>query len=137
MPFLVDANVLSELRKADRCTPSVRRWYTSVQFDELYLSVIVWGELRSGVEKLRRRNAQGAQVLDLWLRGLLAAHKEQILPVTLPICDVWARSPFLLLLPTADALIAATAVVHGLTVVTRNVRDFQRSGVDFINPFEA
>jgi hypothetical protein len=135
MPYLLDANVVSELRKRNRCSPSVRAWYDSISLDEIFLSVIVCGELRRGVENLRQRDPATAQILDRWLRGLVSAHAPNILPVTLEICEIWGRNPLLWPLQPADALIAATAQHRGLTVATRNERDFQRSGVDFINPF--
>jgi len=93
------------------------------------------GELRRGIEKLRRRDPAGAQSLDTWFAGIKAAFADNVLPVTAEICHHWGRNSFLWPLQTADGLIAATAQLNDLTVVTRNERDFQRSGVDFINPF--
>jgi hypothetical protein len=95
------------------------------------------GELRQGIEMLRKRDRTGAQTLDNWFRGLRLSYAGRILVVTAEVCHEWGANPLLWPLQTADALIAATAALHKLTVVTRNERDFQRSGVDYINPFEA
>ena len=137
MPYLLDSNILSELRKRDRCSPSVLAWYNTISLEEIFLSVIVCGELRRGIENIRKRDPATSQILDLWLRGLISAHATNILPVTLEICEIWGRNPLLWPLQPADALIAATAQRHDLTVATRNERDFQRSGVDYINPFRS
>jgi predicted nucleic acid-binding protein len=136
MGFLLDTNIVSELRKQSRCSRSVREWYEAVHFEDIFLSVLVFGELRRGVENIRRRDAATAGVLERWSRGLRLAHVERILPVTLEICDLWGRLSILQPMPITDGLLAATAQHYGLTVATRNTRDFQRCGVDYINPFE-
>jgi len=136
MAFLLDTNIVSELRKASRCSPSVRRWYEDVPFEEIFLSVLVFGEIRRGIENIRRRDAAAAGMLERWSRGLRSAHAERVLPVTLEICELWGRLSVLHPIPDVDGLLAATAQHYDLTVATRNTRDFQRCGVDFINPFE-
>jgi predicted nucleic acid-binding protein len=137
MAFLLDTNIVSELRKQSRCSPAVRQWFVATPAEDIYLSVIVLGEVRRGIDQVRGRDPASARVLDSWYAGLKLAHAERILPVTLKICEIWGSRPFLWPLETADALIAATAHHYGLTVASRNERDFQRSGVDYINPFAA
>jgi len=135
VPYLLDTNVVSELRKTVRINPGVQEWRRNVAQEETFTSVIVMGELRQGIEKLRRRDRAGAQKLEAWFGGIEASFAKNVLPVTAEVCHLWGTNPLLWPLQTADALIAATALLSGLTVVTRNERDFQRSGVDFINPF--
>ena len=136
MSYLLDTNVISEFRKEDKCNSGVRKWRNSVAHEETFLSVIVMGELRQGIERLRERDKAGARKLDVWFSGIRAAYGQQILAVTSEVCHVWGANSLLWPLQTADALIAATAMQKELTLVTRNEHDFQRCGVDFINPFE-
>jgi len=133
--FLLDTNVVSELRKRQRCDAGVRRWFSEVAADELFLSVLVIGELRGGVERIRRRDSAAARALDAWLRRLEHAYQDHILPVTLEICDRWGRLGVEQPLSPIDGLLAATALQHDLAFVTRNVPDVARSGVDVLNPF--
>ena len=133
--FLLDTNVVSELRKKQRCDAGVRRWFSEVAADELFLSVLVIGELRGGVERIRRRDSAAARALDAWLRRLEHAYQDHILPVTLEICDRWGRLGVEQPLSPIDGLLAATALQHDLAFVTRNVPDVARSGVDVLNPF--
>jgi predicted nucleic acid-binding protein len=133
--YLLDTNVVSELRKTVRINPGVKEWRRNVAQEETFTSVIVMGELRQGIEKLRRKDSVGAQRLEAWFGGIKAAFAGNVLPVTSEVCHILGINPRLWPLQTADALIAATAQLNRLTVVTRNERDFQRSGVDYINPF--
>lgn len=135
MAFLLDTNVVSELRKAARCSRSVRHWYENSLAEEMFMSVVVFGELRSGIEKLRPSDPATAHSLELWVRGLKLAFADRILPVTLEICEQWGRLSAAQNLALADGLLAATAQCHELTIVTRNERDFQGVGVDYFNPF--
>jgi predicted nucleic acid-binding protein len=135
MPYLLDTNVVSEFRKGKRANPGVQAWRQNVAQEETFTSVIVMGELRRGIEKLRVRDRVGAQNLDHWFNGIRATFAGNVLPVTAETCHLWGANRLFWPLEAADALIAATAQLKGLTVVTRNERDFQRSGVDFINPF--
>ena len=136
MRFLLDTVVLSELRKAERCAASVAAWYRSVPESEIFLSVIVLGEIRAGIEALRPRDPVTAGHLTVWLGSIRHDHARRILPITDQIADRWGRISPLQRLGTADGLIAATALRHGLTVATRNVQDFDRSGATIFNPWE-
>lgn len=135
MGFLIDTNILSELQKGSRCDASVQRWYAATDGDELFLSVLVIGEIRLGIERLRRRDAVQSVRLEqklLSVETLMAGH---ILPVTQAIAERWGRLNAPDPLPVIDGLLAATALEHDLTLVTRNVRDVERSGVYLLNPF--
>jgi len=135
MGFLIDTNVLSELRKKDRANAGVKRWFASVDGKGLYLSVLVIGEVRNGIERLNRRDPAAAENLDRWLSKIENDMAGRILPVTTPIADRWGRLNAPDPLPVIDSLLAATALEHDLTLVTRNVDDVQRSGVKLLNPF--
>jgi toxin FitB len=134
--FLVDTNVIGELRKGARCDANVARWFEGVEDDDLYIGVVTLGELRYGIERARRRDPQQALALERWLDRIERAFDDRILPVDRQVADVWGRINVPDPLPTADALLAATAKVHGLTLATRNVRDIVRTGVSYLNPFE-
>jgi hypothetical protein len=133
--FLLDTNVWSELRKGRRCDPGVASWLSAVDDADLFLSVLVVAEIRSGVERIRRRDASAALSLDAWLRTLQESHTERILPVDLRVAEEWGRMASRLSVPVVDGLLAATALVHGLTLVTRNVKDVARTGASVLNPF--
>lgn len=137
MSFLVDTNVISEFRKGPRCHPGVSGWMAETAAEEIFFSVLVTGEIRAGIERLRRRDPAGAEVLERWLLRLFREHGDRILPINAEIAETWGRLNAMATLPTVDGLLAATAVVHGLTVVTRNVRDLSRTGVPLLNPFDA
>ena len=135
MKFLVDTNVLSELRKGPRANPRVLGWFQSVDGAALYLSVLVIGELRQGVERLRRRDPPAAAKLDRWLHELIDRHADRTLPVDAAVADRWGRLNVPDPIPAVDGLLAATALVHSLTLVTRNVRDVRSTGVRHLDPF--
>jgi hypothetical protein len=107
----------------------------SILPNELYLSVLTVGEIRRGIELLRQKDLRTANVYESWLTGLETYYGERILPITSAIADKWGRLSPMQPLPTEDGLIAATGLEHNLTVVTRNVADFKRSGVNTLNPF--
>jgi hypothetical protein len=135
--FLLDTNVLSELRRRDRTDPRVAAWADQIYASDLFLSAITILEIEAGTLMVRRRDkAQGA-VLRAWIDNkVLPAFAGRILPVDTAVAQRCARlhAPD----PGAerDALIAATALVNRLTVVTRNVADFQPMGVALLNPWE-
>jgi hypothetical protein len=103
--------------------------------DELFLSVLVTGEVRRGIETIRRRDKGAAGVLERWLRGLEAEFEDRILPVDATVADRWGRLMAERTVPAIDGLLAATALVHGLTLATRNVRDVAPTGVPSVDPF--
>jgi toxin FitB len=135
--FLIDTNVISELRKGERCDAHVAAWFATVTDEQLYLSVLVLGEIRRGAEKLRRRDAKGAQAVDLWLLDVERVFAGRILPVDGAVADAWGRMSALRSAPTTDSLLAATAKANDLTLVTRNIRDVEGLGVRLLDPFIA
>jgi len=134
MSFLLDTNVVSELRRK-RPDRAVIRWYDGVLSDDLFLSVLAVGELRRGVELLRRKDRDAAEAIDGWLGELTTRFRDRILPVSQEVADQWGRLGVPDPLPAVDALMAATALVHGLTLVTRNIADFGLTGVQLVDPF--
>ncbi len=135
--FLLDTNVISELSRR-RPDPSVVEWLRAA--DECRLSVLTIGELQRGVRLLRRRDPgaigqERADRIDAWLAQLCTAYADRILDVDLRVMRHWADLPTRRTLPAVDGLIAATAAAHGLTIATRNARDFEGLGVAVVNPF--
>lgn len=135
MSYLVDTNVISELRKGRRCDPGVASWFAETASEDLYLSALTLGEVRKGIESLRRRDESAAEALEKWFHELEASHSGHILPVDQAIAEQWGRFNVPDPLPVLDSLLAATASVHGLTLVTRNLKDVERTGVNCLNPF--
>jgi toxin FitB len=134
--FLLDTNVIAEIRKGSRANAHVRSWFAALDPDAILLSVVTIGEIRKGIENVRRRDAAAARALERWLRRVLRDHRDRILAVDLPVAEEWGRLNVPDPLPVIDGLLAATAKVHGLTLATRNVKDVARSGADVVNPFE-
>lgn len=137
--YLLDTNVVSELRKvrSGKADPQVSRWAQGVQASALYLSVITVQELELGILLRERRDPEQGHVLRGWFEGqVLPAFAGRLLPVTVAIARKCAALNVPETKPERDGLIAATALVHGLTVVTRNVRDFQGTGVPLLNPWQ-
>jgi len=135
--YLIDTNVISELRKGDRCDPAVAAWWVKVDEDELWISALVLGEIRRGIELARRRDPQKAKASEAWLEEVVAAFGDRVLQVDEGVADEWGRMNAIRPLPVIDALLAATARANGLTFVTRNGSDVQGVGVDILNPFAA
>lgn len=136
MGYLIDTNVWSELQKGSRAATSVMRWFDAASPDDLFLSVLVVGEVRRGIERLRRRDPVQAERLEQRLDQLKQAMAGRILPVSSAIAECWGKLNVPDPLPVIDGLLAATALEHDLMLVTRNVRDVQRTGVRCFNPFE-
>lgn len=137
MRFLIDTNVILEIRKGRRCNPNVAAWYASVNDTDLYLSVIALGEIRKDIEIVRRRDAAKADALEAWLGEVYAAFGGHILPFDSATCDEWGRMSAVRPVPMIDGLLAATAKVNHMTLVTRNDRHITGLGADVINPFGA
>lgn len=133
--FLLDTNVISEARRP-RGDANVKAWLASVPADNLYLSVLVVGEIRGGIERLRRRDPVQADAYEGWLATLRRDYADRLLPVTAEVADEWGRMNVSDPVPVVDGLMAATAKVKCLTLVTRNTADIERSGVRILNPFE-
>jgi hypothetical protein len=113
----------------------VRRWFDDVDDEALFISVLVAGEIRKGVEQVRARDPVKARALERWLVGLDRMFGDRLLPVTSAIADRWGRLAALRPVSTIDSLLAATALVHDLTLVTRNLADIEHTGVVALNPF--
>jgi predicted nucleic acid-binding protein len=135
MPFLLDTNVLSELRKGERCDAAVAAWADHVRHESHYLSALSLGEIRKGIELLRRKAPRDAAALEVWLARLIDQYEGAILGITPEIAETWGRLCARRPLPVVDSLLAATALEFGLTVATRNTTDFKGTGVKTINPF--
>ena len=140
MRYLLDTNVVSELRvpRARPIHPSVLRWSKTVQPASLYLSAVTIMELELGVLQLNRRDPAQAAVLRRWLSGqVLVAFEGRILPIDAKVAQRAATLHLPTRISELDAFIAATALVHQMTVVTRNVSHFVPTGVATLNPWEA
>ena len=133
--YLIDTNIISELRKQRR-NAGVVQWFERADETDLYLSVLVLGEIRMGIERLRTKDPVAANALSHWLTLLRSRYREKILPVDEAVCDCWGELSAKQPLPAIDGLLAATALVHQMTLVTRNVDDFKRTGAKCLNPFE-
>ena len=131
--YLLDTNVVSELRRP-RPNRAVLNWIADVPADQLFLSAVTVGEIQAGIEMTREQDPLKAEELERWLNQVVASYG--ILPMDAPAFRQWAqlkhrKSDTLI----EDAMIAATAIVHRLTVATRNVRDFRDLDVDLVDPF--
>ena len=131
--FLLDTDILSALRRRDR-HPEVAQWLEAQRTVDLHLSVVTVGEVERGITQQRLRNPTFAEDLARWLDRVLGWYGDRILPVTLPVARRWGELSSTIGHGSADLLIAATALEHGLTVITRNVRHFEPPGVNVFNP---
>lgn len=137
MSYLLDTNVVSELRKGERANLAVASWFQALADEDVFLSALTLGEIRRGIESLRRRDPKPAAQLDSWLGRLSEAHQDRVLPATRAVAEEWGRMNVPDPIPVVDGLLAATASVAGLVLATRNTADIAGTGVDFFNPFES
>jgi hypothetical protein len=135
MTYLLDTNIISELRKR-RPNAHVLGWYETVTSEEIFISALTIGEIRLGIERLRRKDSTQADLLEQWLRGLHATYRDHIISVDTDVADEWGRLNVPDPLPVIDGLLAASAKIRGWTLVTRNTADLARSGVLLLNPFD-
>ncbi len=136
MKFLLDTNVISEIRKRDRAHPNVARWVVRTPVTDIGTSVVVLAEIRRGIELKRRSDKTQAAALDLWFTQMRTRLADRVIPIDEPIAEAWAILGVPDPLPLIDGLLAATAKVRGLTLVTRNVGDVARTGVSVLDPFK-
>lgn len=134
MSYLLDTVVLSELRKRNR-NPGIESWIPTVRHSQLFLSVVTFGEVERGISRQKKENPQFAETLAEWIETILRHYHDRILPVDARISRRWGQLSDQLGHGGVDLLIAATALEHGLIVVTRNVRHFESTGVCVLNPF--
>lgn len=134
--YLLDTDVLSELRKRKR-NPHVAKWIGKAADSDLFLSAITIAEIERGIEQQRKPDPAFANDLSIWLEFTLRAFGDRILPLTVNIARRWGRLSAQIGNKELDLAIAATALEHGLTVVTGNTKHFQRTGVKLLNPLHA
>jgi predicted nucleic acid-binding protein len=133
--FLIDTNIISELRKGERCDVHVSAWYASIADEDLFLSTLVLGEIRKGIELARPRDPDKAAALERWLRQVEAGFDGRVLGIDNAVSDQWGRINAIRPIPVIDGLLAATAITNGLTLVTRNDSDVAGVGALVLNPF--
>jgi toxin FitB len=133
--YLLDTNILSETRRRQPAS-GVTSWIAATPPERLHVSVLTLGEIEQGISRIRDRgDTEQAVGLERWLREVEIGFADRILPITLPVAAAWGRQQHAQPLPVIDGLIAATAQVNSLTVVTRNAKDFEGTGVQILNPF--
>lgn len=137
MSYLLDTNVISELREGERCDPGVTAWFSDLVSEDLFLSVLTIGELRKGIDSLARHDRRSASILNRWLETVVEGFGNRILAIDGRIAEEWGRLNVPTTLPAIDGLLAATARVHSLTLVTRNTKHVSGTGVTCLNPFAA
>jgi len=136
MAFLIDTNILSELRKSPQGSPAVQAWQVSeMMSQDAYLSVLTIGEIRKGIELIGKRDLSQAAALETWLQVFYLEFSDRILPLSLEIAEDWGHLNANRPLPAIDSLLAATARVHDLVLATRNVKDLHGVPVKIVNPF--
>ena len=135
MKFLLDTNVISEIRKRDRADPNVARWVGRTPVTDIGTSVLVLAEIRRGIELKRRRDPEQAKSLDRWFSQMRAELADRVLPVDEPVAEAWAMLGIPNPLPPIDGLLAATALDQNLTLVTRNTKHFGATSVPVFNPW--
>lgn len=135
MSFLLDTNVISEARKGPGANAGVAKWFADADPAKLFLSALVVGELRQGVELARRRDRVFGQKLERWLAVIVDSYANRILAIDEKIAELWGRLNVPNPVPVVDGLLAATALTHDLTLVTRNTRHVAGTGARLLDPF--
>ena len=136
MPFLLDTNILSELRKGKRCNSNVASWAAKESKQAHYISVLSLGEIRKGIELLRKKSPADCISFEVWLQKILSDYSNCTIAITSEIAGRWGELSALRPRPVIDSLLAATAIEHGLTLATRNTKDFEGLQISIVNPFE-
>jgi len=136
MNVLVDTNVISELKRGRKVALPVVTWFESLLPENVFTSVIVLGEIRLGIELIARRDKLRSEALEQWYAMMRERLGSRVLAVDEPVITIWARLSVPNMLPVYDGLIAATALLHGLIIATRNTQDYRRAGVEVINPWQ-
>jgi toxin FitB len=133
--YLLDTNVVSELRRS-RKNPMVVTWFDAIAAEQAFISALVVGEIRKGVARLEQRDVAQAVRLEAWLTQLESSFADRVLPVDTAVADRWGRIDAVRPVPVVDGLMAATAIVHDLTLATRNVQHVADTGARLLNPWE-
>jgi predicted nucleic acid-binding protein len=136
MPFLLDTNILSELRKGARCDPNVSNWAAKECTQAHYISVLSLGEIRKVIELLRKKSPSDCIPFEIWLQKLLSDYANCTIAITAEIAERWGELSAVRPLPVINSLLAATALELGLTLATRNTKDFDGLGISIVNPFQ-
>ncbi len=135
MAYLLDTNILSEIRNPQKANPAVLTWFSAHRADRMYISAISIGEIKKGIENLRKKSPQQCPAFERWLDHLLRDYADDIVPICTSIMDTWGEMMAQRTLTALDSLIAATALNMNLTLVTRNEKDFTGVGIKVENPF--
>lgn len=136
MNYLIDTSVISEIRKGSNCSANVTAWYERIEDNSLYLSVLILGEIRKGVERTRPRDVRKARTLEKWLVAVTSAFAGRILTIDVAVAEEWGKMNAIRPIPVIDGLLAATAKVHRMILVTRNITDVADLGAAVLNPFD-
>lgn len=136
MSLLLDTNVVSEPRRR-KPDATVVAWLREQESDLLFVSALTLGEIALGAEARGRRDPTAGRSLSAWLASIRTTYEDRVLPITGEVAETWGRLGARRPLPVVDGLLAATALVHRLTLVTRNVRDFDGLGLRLLDPWRA
>lgn len=127
MNYLIDTNIISEIRKGGECNPEVAAWYDSIDEESIYLSVLVLGEIRKGIQRARSISPARVLTLERWLLTVTQSFADRILSVDLAVADEWGRMSAKRPVSTVDVILSATAKVHQMMLPTRKRRRHCRS----------
>jgi toxin FitB len=134
--YLIDTNVLSEIRKGpQRARTEVFQWWLRMEGEDFFLSVMTLGEIRKGIDRLSFRDMKQSLMLERWLEDMKRAFSERLVEISPAVAERWGKLQAIRSLPEVDALLAASALEHDLTLVTRNEADFAGLGLRVLNPF--